>query len=74
MEQNLILIYQFSSKSAKGGLNVIVPNYNYSDKSLRLNLSRASNDFLSTMDLKILSQTLHWVLGLNTNKIYFLHH
>ena len=38
----------FTSKSAKGGFNVIIPNYNYSDKSLRLNLSRASNDFLST--------------------------
>ncbi len=37
-----------TSKSVKGGLNVIIPNYNYSDKSLRLNLSRASNDYLST--------------------------
>ena len=37
-----------SSKSVKGGFNVIIPNYNYSDKSLRLNLSRSSNDFLST--------------------------
>ncbi len=35
-------------KSIKGGLNFIIPNYNYSDKSLRLNLSRTSNDFLST--------------------------
>ena len=35
-------------KSLKGGFNVIIPNYNYSDKSLRINLSRASNDFLST--------------------------
>jgi outer membrane protein insertion porin family len=35
-------------KSVKGGLNIIVPNYNYSDKSLRLNLSRSSNDYLST--------------------------
>ncbi len=35
-------------KSVKGGFNFIIPNYNYSDKSLRLNLSRASNDFLST--------------------------
>tara|TARA_Y100000591_G_scaffold332993_1_gene372949 strand:- start:1979 stop:4213 length:2235 start_codon:yes stop_codon:yes gene_type:complete len=34
--------------SIKGGLNFIIPNYNYSDKSLRLNLSRTSNDFLST--------------------------
>ena len=37
-----------TSKSIKGGFNVIIPNYNYSDKSLRLNLSRASNDYLST--------------------------
>ena len=37
-----------NSKSVKGGFNVIVPNYNYSDKSLRMNLSRASNDYLST--------------------------
>jgi len=37
-----------SSKSIKGGINVLIPNYNYSDKSLRLNLSRTSNDFLST--------------------------
>ena len=35
-------------KSVKGGFNVIIPNYNYSDKSLRLNLSRASNDYLNT--------------------------
>jgi len=35
-------------KSVKGGFNIIIPNYNYSDKSLRINLSRASNDFLST--------------------------
>ena len=35
-------------KSVKGGFNVIIPNYNYSDKSLRVNLSRASNDYLST--------------------------
>ena len=35
-------------KSIKGGFNVIIPNYNYSDKSLRFNLSRASNDYLST--------------------------
>ena len=37
-----------SSKSVKGGLNIIIPNYNYSDKSLKVNLSRTSNDFLST--------------------------
>ena len=37
-----------TSKSIKGGLNVIIPNYNYSDKSLRLNISRSSNDYLST--------------------------
>ncbi|MDB2428043.1 outer membrane protein assembly factor BamA [Candidatus Pelagibacter bacterium] len=37
-----------TSKSIKGAFNIIIPNYNYSDKSLRLNLSRTSNDFLST--------------------------
>jgi len=37
-----------TSKSIKGGFNIIIPNYNYSDKSLRLNLSRASNDYLTT--------------------------
>jgi outer membrane protein insertion porin family len=37
-----------TSKSLKGGLNIIIPNYNYSDKSLRMNLSRSNNDFLST--------------------------
>ena len=37
-----------SPTSIKGGLNFIIPNYNYSDKSLRLNLSRTTNDFLST--------------------------
>jgi outer membrane protein insertion porin family len=41
-----------SSKSIKGGFNVIIPNYNYSDKSLRLNLSRTSNDYLSTAGYK----------------------
>ena len=37
-----------TSKSVKGGISFIIPNYNYSDKSLRLNLSRSSNDYLST--------------------------
>ncbi|MDC1045219.1 outer membrane protein assembly factor BamA, partial [Candidatus Pelagibacter sp.] len=37
-----------TSKSIKGGFNIIIPNYNYSDKSLKMNLSRSSNDFLST--------------------------
>ncbi len=41
-----------SSKSAVGGFNVIIPNYNYSDKSLRLNLSRSSNDYLNTAGYK----------------------
>ncbi len=39
-------------KSVKGGLTVIIPNYNYSDKSLRLNLSRSSNDYLSSSGFK----------------------
>ncbi|MDC1129016.1 outer membrane protein assembly factor BamA, partial [Candidatus Pelagibacter sp.] len=42
----------FTSNSLKGGLSLIIPNYNYSDKSLNLNLSRASNDFLSTSGYK----------------------
>ena len=37
-----------TSSSVKGGFNVIIPNYNYSDKSLRLNLSRSSNDYLDS--------------------------
>ena len=37
-----------TSKSVKGGLNIIIPNYNYSNKSLRMNISRVSNDFLSS--------------------------
>ena len=41
-----------NSKSIKGGINVIIPNYNYSDKSLKLNLSRANNDYLSTSGFK----------------------
>ena len=42
----------FTSNSLKGGLSFIIPDYNYSDKSLRLNISRASNDFLSTSGYK----------------------
>ena len=41
-----------TSKSIKGGLNIIIPNYNYTEKSLRMNLSRSSNDFLSTSGYK----------------------
>jgi len=41
-----------SSKSLKGGFNVIIPNYNYSDKSLRLNISRTTNDYLSIAGYK----------------------
>jgi outer membrane protein insertion porin family len=37
-----------TSKSVKGGLNIVIPNYNYSNKSLRINMSRVSNDFLSS--------------------------
>ena len=37
-----------SNRSIKGGFSVIIPNYDYSDKSLRLNLSRATNDYLNT--------------------------
>ena len=35
-------------KSIKGGFNINIPNYNYSDKSLKLNLSRTNNDYLNT--------------------------
>jgi len=42
----------FTPKSVKGGFNLIIPNYNYSDKSLRLNLSRSNNDYLSTSGYK----------------------
>jgi outer membrane protein insertion porin family len=41
-----------NSKSVKGGFNIIIPNYNYSDKSLRMNLSRESNDYFSTSGFK----------------------
>ena len=37
-----------TSKSIKGGFSINIPNYNYSDKALKLNLSRAANDFLNT--------------------------
>jgi outer membrane protein insertion porin family len=40
--------FSITSKSIKGGFNIIIPNYNYTDKSLRMNLSRSSNDLLST--------------------------
>jgi outer membrane protein insertion porin family len=49
----------FTPKSVKGGFNVIIPNYNYSDKSLRLNLSRSTNDFLSTAGYKNTITKLH---------------
>ena len=50
-----------NSKSIKGGFNVIIPNYNYSDKSLRLNLSRSSNDFLSTSGFE--NTTTNFTIG-----------
>jgi outer membrane protein insertion porin family len=63
-----------TSKSIKGGFNVIIPNYKYSDKSLRLNLSRTSNDFLSTSGYE--NTITNFTIGtdLNIKKIYFLHH
>ena len=45
---NLNTNLSISSRSVKGALSVIIPNYNYSDKSLRFNISRSSNDFLDT--------------------------
>ena len=37
-----------TSNSLQGAFNIIIPNYNYTDKSLKMNLSRSSNDFLDT--------------------------
>ena len=37
-----------TSNSLQGAFNIIIPNYNYTDKLLKMNLSRSSNDFLDT--------------------------
>ncbi len=41
-----------SKSSVKGGLNLIIPNYNYSDKSMNLNISREDNDYFDTSGYK----------------------
>ena len=41
-----------SATSIKGGLNISIPNYRYSDKSLKMNISRADNDFFDTAGYK----------------------
>ena len=41
-----------SATSVKGGLNISIPNYKYSEKSLKMNISRADNDFFDTAGYK----------------------
>ncbi len=41
-----------SQDTVKGGINFDIPNYNYSDKALKLNLSRTDNDFFDTAGYK----------------------
>ncbi len=41
-----------SATSVKGGLNISIPNYRYSEKSLKMNISRADNDFFDTAGYK----------------------
>ena len=41
-----------SEDTLKGGLTLDIPNYRYSDKSLKLNLSRTDNDFFDTAGYK----------------------
>ncbi len=41
-----------SASTVKGGINLNIPNYNYSDKDLKLNLSRTDNDYLNTSGYK----------------------
>lgn len=42
----------FSDDTIKGGINLTIPDYNYSDKSLKVNLSRVDNDFFDTSGYK----------------------
>ena len=44
--------FSISTNSIKGGLNLNIPNYNYSEKSLRLNLSRTDTDNFDTSGYK----------------------
>ena len=41
-----------SQQTVKGGINLNIPNYNYSEKDLKLNLSRTDNDFFDTSGFK----------------------
>ncbi len=41
-----------SEDTLKGGLTLDIPNYRYSDKALKLNLSRTDNDFFDTAGYK----------------------
>ncbi len=41
-----------SQDTLKGGFTLNIPNYNYSDKALKLNLSRTDNDFFDTAGYK----------------------
>ncbi len=41
-----------SAKSVRGGVNFLVPNYNYSERDLSFDLSRTTNDFLSVSGYK----------------------
>ena len=41
-----------SQQTVKGGINLDIPNYNYSEKDLKLNLSRTDNDFFDTSGFK----------------------
>ena len=41
-----------SEDTLKGGFTLNIPNYNYSDKALKFNLSRTDNDFFDTAGYK----------------------
>ena len=60
-------------QSIKGGLNFIIPNYNYSDKSLRLNLSRTTNDFLSTSGFENTVSNFTFGTGFEYKQDLFFH-
>ena len=41
-----------SAKSIRGGINFLIPNYNYSERDLSFDLSRTTNDYLSVSGYK----------------------
>ena len=49
-----------SASTVKGGINLNIPNYNYSDKDLKLNLSRTDNDYLNTWLQKYSFKFYNW--------------